>query len=109
MSRINTIKVLIVEPWKVPYEADIPNDLKSLQNLVGGLIQVLYAFFDEEKNLHRRLNLLVWKRNNGNFVKTAHVYFAFIDVIIKIKGNYYEKTNSTFTRCTSTLRHVDGM
>lgn len=42
----NTIKILIVEPGKVPYAADIPAGLKSLQQQVGGLIQVLYPFAD---------------------------------------------------------------
>ena len=37
-----TMKVLIVEPEKAPYAAEIPTGLKSLQKQVGGLIQALY-------------------------------------------------------------------
>lgn len=36
--------VLIVESGKVPRRAEIGNDLKSMQNVVGGLIQAVYPF-----------------------------------------------------------------
>ena len=36
--------VLIVEPGKVPRRAEIGNDLKSMQGVVGGLIQAIYPF-----------------------------------------------------------------
>ena len=41
-SKTKLIKVLIVEPGKNPYPAEIPNTLESLQSQVGGLIQALY-------------------------------------------------------------------
>ena len=37
-----TMKVLVVEPWKRPYAAEIPAGLESLQKMVGGLIQAVY-------------------------------------------------------------------
>lgn len=40
------MKVLIVEPLKVPYPADIDGSLESMQEIVGGLIQVIYPFDD---------------------------------------------------------------
>ena len=40
------MKVLIVEPLKAPYTADIDGSLDSMQNIVGGLIQVIYPFND---------------------------------------------------------------
>ena len=42
------MKVLIVEPLKVPYEKEISGDLKSMQAVVGGLIQAIYPFDDPE-------------------------------------------------------------
>jgi hypothetical protein len=42
------MKVLIVEPLKVPYEKEISGDLKSMQAIVGGLIEAIYPFEDEE-------------------------------------------------------------
>jgi len=41
------MKVIIVEPLKSPYEADVPNTLASLQKIVGGTIQALYPYPDE--------------------------------------------------------------
>jgi len=37
-KKSGTLKVLIVEPRKAPYAAEIPAGLESLQKLVGGLI-----------------------------------------------------------------------
>ena len=37
-----TIRVLIVEPDKAPYEANIGKDLKSMQRAVGGMIEAVY-------------------------------------------------------------------
>lgn len=33
------MRILIIEPQKVPYEAEIIKDLASMQKIVGGLIQ----------------------------------------------------------------------
>ena len=38
------MKILIVEPLKAPYVKEICGDLKSMQAIVGGLIEVLYPF-----------------------------------------------------------------
>ncbi len=40
------MKVLIIEPEKAPREAEIGNDLKSLQEVVGGYIEVVYPYDD---------------------------------------------------------------
>lgn len=42
------MKILIVEPLKVPYEKEIDGSLESMQAVVGGLIQLLYPFEDPE-------------------------------------------------------------
>lgn len=36
------MKVLMVEPGKVPHETEIESGLKSLQSAVGGDIQAVY-------------------------------------------------------------------
>lgn len=41
------MNVLIVEPGKVPYEADIDSGLKSMQAVVGGLIETFYPSADD--------------------------------------------------------------
>ena len=40
------MKVLMVEPGKVPYETEIEGGLESLQKAVGGLIEFTYPFDD---------------------------------------------------------------
>ena len=40
------MNVLVIEPLKEPYEKEISGNLKSLQDLVGGLIEVIYPFDD---------------------------------------------------------------
>ena len=40
------MNVLIVEPGKYPRKAEIDGDLKSMQQIVGGLIQPIYPWED---------------------------------------------------------------
>lgn len=40
------LKVLIVEPGKVPYEKNIKNNLNTMQKIVGGMIQITYPYDD---------------------------------------------------------------
>lgn len=42
------MKILVVEPLKVPYEKEIDGSLESMQAVVGGLIQAIYPFDDPE-------------------------------------------------------------
>ena len=42
------MKVVIVEPLKAPYEKEIDPSLESMQAVVGGLIQAVYPFEDQE-------------------------------------------------------------
>jgi hypothetical protein len=65
-NKNNTIRILIVEPGKAPYAAEIPSGLESLQKQVGGLIQALYPFADPEAaiicNDEGKLLNLPWNR-----------------------------------------------
>ena len=42
------MKILVVEPFKVPYEKEIDGSLGSMQTVVSGLIQAIYPFTDPE-------------------------------------------------------------
>ena len=42
------MKILVVEPLKLPYEKDIPATLEAMQKLVGGPIEAIYPFADEQ-------------------------------------------------------------
>lgn len=46
MIKSDMIKVLVVEPKKVPYKAEIHNTLQDMQKTVGGLIDDFYPFAD---------------------------------------------------------------
>lgn len=45
------MNVLMVEPGKAPYEMQIGSDLQSMQALVGGYIQAVYAWVDTLEDL----------------------------------------------------------
>lgn len=38
------IRILVVEPFKLPYELTVPNTLEAQQKLVGGHIEAIYPF-----------------------------------------------------------------
>lgn len=38
------MRVVVVEPGKVPYEIEIDSGLESMQKVVGGLIQAIYPY-----------------------------------------------------------------
>lgn len=40
------MKILIVEPRKLPRRADIPHTLEEMQKVVGGYIEIIYPFDD---------------------------------------------------------------
>ena len=42
------MKILVVEPLTAPYEKEIAGGLESMQAVVGGYIQAIYPFEDEE-------------------------------------------------------------
>ena len=44
------MRILIVEPGRRPRPAEIDGSLKSMQNIVGGLIQIIYPF-DADENV----------------------------------------------------------
>ena len=43
----NLLKVVVVEPNKEPYVAEIQDDYKAIQRVVGGLFQCTYPFDDD--------------------------------------------------------------
>ena len=42
------MKVIIVKPFTNPYVATIKGDLRSMQEIVGGYIEVIYPFDNPE-------------------------------------------------------------
>ena len=42
------MRIIVVEPFKEPYVTNIERTLDNMQRLVGGYIQAVYPFDDEE-------------------------------------------------------------
>lgn len=68
------MKVIIVKPFTHPYTKEIKGDLKSMQEIVGGYIEVIYPFDDGEialvcneegKLLDLMPNRFILNRNTG--------------------------------------------
>ena len=68
------MKVIIVKPFTQPYTKEIKGDLRSMQEIVGGYIEAVYPFDDEEIalvcNEEGKLegltpNRFILNRNNG--------------------------------------------
>ena len=82
-----TIKVLIIEPGKEPYAADIPSCLEALQNQAGGLIQVLYPFPCDEPaaiicNDEGKLLNLQW--NRPLFDEDGNIYDIIVGTFLVV-------------------------
>lgn len=77
------IHILIIEPSKPPREADIHADLKSMQDIVGGMIQAVYPFEEpvalicneEAKLLGLPLNRALWDENGNMYDIIAGTFF----------------------------------
>lgn len=75
--------VLLVEPGKVPRRAEIGDDLKSMQEVVGGLIQAVYPFeepvalicHEEGKLIGLPLNRLLLDENGSVYDVVAGTFF----------------------------------
>ena len=70
------MKILVIEPMKEPYVKEIDGELKTMQNIVGGIIQAIYPFDhpeialicnDEGKLNKLRLNRALFDKD-GNIV-----------------------------------------
>ena len=68
MKKDNTIRILKIEPGKMPYEKEMVNDLEGIQAEVGGLFECVYlddgciAVVNEEG----KLNGMELNRRIGN-------------------------------------------
>lgn len=73
------IRVLVVDPFKEPYERTVPNTLKAHQSLVGGYIEVISPFSDTGIvlicNEEGKLNGLPYNRSIGDRDIIAGTFF----------------------------------
>lgn len=70
------MKILVVEPNKMPYPKEITGSLESMQKIVGGLITAIYPFpepialvcHDEGKLLSLPLNRALREQHDGRIL-----------------------------------------
>lgn len=109
-KKSKTIRVLIVEPGKAPYAAEIPSGLDSLQQKVEGLIQVLYPFFDDPSsavicNDEGKLLGLPW--NRPLFDEDGNIYDILVGTFLVVgltKDNFGSLSEEQIQRYTKVFR-----
>lgn len=109
-KKSKTIRVLIVEPGKAPYAAEIPSGLDSLQQKVEGLIQVLYPFFDDPSsavicNDEGKLLGLPW--NRPLFDEDGNIYDILVGTFLVVgltKDNFGSLTDELIQKYTEVFR-----
>ncbi len=114
------MKVLMVEPHKNAYESDIGNDLKSMQEAVGGSIEAAY-FFEEpvalvcnEEGKINGLELNRSVRNEDNEIMDIVVGTFFIcglneDNFDSLTSEHMEKFKKMFLNPEIFTKTYDGI
>lgn len=73
-------RMLVIEPHKAPYEAVIPDKLESLQEAVGGYIEITYPFEDNAIVISNEESKLIGmdgnRRVNGQIYAGPMLIFA---------------------------------
>ena len=107
-NKSKTIRVLIVEPGKAPYAAEIPAGLESLQEKVEGLIQVLYPFEDSTAivcNDEGKLLGLPW--NRPLFDEDGQIYDILVGTFLVVgltEDNFGSLSDEQILRYTEVFR-----
>ena len=108
MSKTRTIRVLIVEPGKAPYAAEIPVGLAALQDKVEGLIQALYPFDDPIAviaNDEGKLLGLPW--NRPLFDEDGNIYDILVGTFLVVgltKDNFGSLSDELIQKYTEVFR-----
>ena len=109
-KKSKTIRVLIVEPGKAPYAAEIPSGLESLQQKVEGLIQVLYPFESDPLaaivcNDEGKLLGLPW--NRPLFDEEGNIYDILVGTFLVVgltKDNFGSLSDEQIQRYTDVFQ-----
>lgn len=107
-NKSKTIRVLIVEPGKAPYAAEIPSGLESLQQNVEGRIQVLYPFEDSAAvicNDEGKLLGLPW--NRPLFDEEGQIYDILVGTFLVVgltEDDFCSLTDEQLQRYTEVFR-----
>lgn len=90
------MKILLIEPGKIPKEKDIQGDLKSMQSIVGGTIQAVYPFDepvalicnDEGKILDLKPNRCLQNQETGGIYDI--IYGTFFLCLAPSDSDHFE-------------------
>lgn len=106
MSEAGTIKVLIVEPQKDPYSKEIDNELKPLQEIVGGYLEsvtisnrVVVLCNEDGKSLNLKRNSSIFHQRIGKIDFVGTYVFAAHDG----NGEFASLTDEDITLCLSCI------
>lgn len=99
-------RMLVIESHKAPYEAVIPDKLESLQNAVGGYIEITYPFDDNAIVISNEESKLIGM--DGNRRVNGHIYTG--PMLISAddgSGELTDLTNGQIAKYTGMFRHPE--
>lgn len=99
-------RMLIVEPYKAPYEAVIPDNLESLQDAVGGYIEITYPFEDNAVVISNEESKLIGM--DGNRRVNGQVYAGLMLISADDgSGELTDLTDEQITKYTEMFRYPE--
>lgn len=99
-------RMLIIEPHKAPYEAIIPDKLESLQEAVGGYIEITYPFEDNAIVISNEESKLIGM--DGNRRVNGQIYAG--PMLISAddgSGELTDLTDEQIAKYTEMFRHPE--
>ena len=99
-------RMLVIEPHKVPYESVIPDNLESLQDAVGGYIEITYPFEDNAIVISNEESKLIGM--DGNRRVNGQIYAG--PMLISAddgSGELTDLTDEQITKYTEMFRYPE--
>ena len=99
-------RMLVIEPHKAPYEAVIPDELESLQEAVGGYIEIIYPFEDNAIVISDEKSKLIGM--DGNRRVNGQIYAG--PMLISAddgSGELTDLTDDQIVKYTEMFRHPE--
>ena len=99
-------RMLVIEPHKAPYEAVIPDELESLQEAVGGYIEIIYPFEDNAIVISDEKSKLIGM--DGNRRVNGQIYAG--PMLISAddgSGELTDLTDEQIAKYTEIFRHPE--
>ena len=105
------MRVLYIEPGKSPEVKEIPGDLASLQEEVGGYIEAVYPFEDPVAIICNEEGKLIGLPPNRRFEYSGHDWYDIICGTFLIVGlsedNFKSLTDEEVVKYTDMFKEVE--